>query len=273
MERKKIMLGLVLLATVWLGNIGYWYSHQLKEPLFVEQYYHLPAGEQSYLELMYLANHNSPLVAWITIPQYPHIHFYIEQQYIMHSYPHHQMWRLEARFYGAPELIEQEGEDIRVRQLEIMYRDGRKQLVDVGEIIITTPLEQHEDRGFMFMSGGSYSGGGENGGHYTFQATTGITNISLDLGLEGHRYLGDFFQVSYPKEVAAGEQLQVTYSIKAHLADPRSLNMYRLQGTLRGKTMDGDEAKANIQFYYQPYFDREMAKKLIRLRGGASGGQ
>lgn len=192
MDKKKItfiLLALILILS-WVGNLSYFYAHQLREPVFLKQYISGRFYPKQNLEFdfYYITNRDEDLdVVSVEIPQFHQVMPKLRTvQYNTYGSYVLKFARvtLDSAFF---DLIPAAG--LRIDKLTVHYRNGLSQEVSIGEFAFE-PAPPQEQPALKNLSSG------------TSNNQTGFSSFSAEKSMTIQK-------VDYPWKDILGEGLRV----------------------------------------------------------------
>ncbi|MFD0959653.1 hypothetical protein [Paenibacillus chungangensis] len=150
-EKKVLIVIALLIAGSWIGNLMYYKSMQLKEPLFLKHYITVGNVGGEMIGIRYLENsHAKDKIEGIQLAELPHLNF---QMWEKTSYSHQKL--MEASATIQPELIPDDLPlPLVIRNATVFFDSGRSMEMPIGEIQIVA----REDSGILDFRSASSNG-------------------------------------------------------------------------------------------------------------------
>lgn len=267
---RKMLLGaaaLLLIAGSWIGNLTYYNSLQLEEPLFLKHYEAVNGAGGEPIEIRYLENKSDPgRVAWIQIEELPMLGFELVED---ERFSHHRLMKAYAYWDGGTGAPDLSLLPITVREVTVHYRGGVTRKVPIGEVVVTDPA-----RGGMvdmISSGGSSDGSGFSSNKVTQPAVleridysfSDRLNTGFQLELDGK----PIEEAELPAALKAGDRLNFRYNWEHTVDDPASYEHYQIKLLLHFRTADGRAIVDRIPVNRNVYLSESMVKRLVRSGG------
>lgn len=262
MNRRKIAFAAAVWALLWAGSLWLYDQKMLDKPLFFPHYYQVDCSEeQCEAELHYLVNRNQELK--LVAVQIPGVQEPIRVRAFDHRNVNNyqKMQSAQLTIPVASQLPQS------ARQIKVMFEDGSRQTVEIGELRFSKdqPMENLVD----FMS----SSGSSDGSHATsFRAITPfrITGITvsppvltandLQIKINGK----PLSELTLPLQVAANDQLTVSSFFHPPADDSRAHAFYQLQIGLILQTANGKAVTYPVRVHLQPELSRELIDAYLR---------
>lgn len=258
LNKRMIVIGLVLLIVLWAGNIIYYEKHVIKEPLFIKHYYDVDI-KGDIVNLYYLQSATSKdKIINITFPE-------IEQKYIEFTEndidnskgPYYRLKALNINVNnGSNNEVSDEYTNKVITRANITFSSGKTMNVNLGEIY----LYNSDKNKTSYLKREMQSSSSDNTGGTTFYTDkdiyiTGINNRFyndigdiLEISIDGTR-LSD---VKFPIELDAEQSINIAYAFKfSNKNDIRLNNAYHLVFNLSTEDSRGNKGSTPcfIDFY------------------------
>lgn len=258
LNKRVIVIGLVLLIVLWAGNIIYYEKHVIKEPLFIKHYYDVDI-KGDIVNLYYLQSTTSKdKIINITFPE-------IEQKYIEFTEndidnskgPYYRLKALNINVNnGSNNEVSDEYTNKVITRANITFSSGKTMNVNLGEIY----LYNSDKNKTSYLKREMQSSSSDNTGGTTFYTDkdiyiTGINNRFyndigdiLEISIDGTR-LSD---VKFPIELDAEQSINIAYAFKfSNKNDIRLNNAYHLVFNLSTEDSRGNKGSTPcfIDFY------------------------
>jgi hypothetical protein len=266
--KKVILLPVVMLliAGSWIGNVWYYQSMQLAEPLFLKHYITINGNQGEIIDLTFLENKNAAMkVSGIQVEEIPELRFQIHEN---NSYTHQVMMMASAQWIPN-ESQEQSKEPFTIREVTVFYNDGQAQKVPIGEINV----EWHSGGGLMETVTSSASSNGS--GSYNVNLTKSVTLEKIDYSYSDR--LKPWFELelsgkpvdsmSFPMKLAQGDHLAFTYQWSIPEHEPAAFHVYKSKVILTFRTEDGRIVVEELPIDQNLYISDSQLKQLIRSGG------
>ncbi|WP_096200704.1 hypothetical protein [Bacillus sp. FJAT-45350] len=285
-NKTTVVIGLIILAILWTGNILYYKSHQLSKPLFMEHYYDvLSWGDTNYVELYYLTNSNyqeGNYIYRVDIPGVDYVH--IEGNYPHQHFTHTVLMKLMIRIDS--ELFD----TLDFEDMIVHYSNGDSESVNIGTIRIRDIKEREvvQENLVDYRSSGS---GSDHTGFDMFGIQEPLHLIDVQIPYE--EFLVDsllvtieknqeilysrgnlnYFTDKLPHDYANKTSLPVTFTKGDHFKlsyafrfrnEIESTHFYKLDTSLLFETEAGIEFSQTTNIHYTPYLDEGTVKDLIK---------
>lgn len=136
-SKKRVMIGLLLLALIWMGNMFYYYSKALDKPVFLKHYYDIP-GDMSSFRLFYVDNiHSNAKVVQLVFPElgsYPVSA--VDNSYNDDGKYYRMNMVYVTLYYGSRENMPEQYRNKVVTKAVVTFSDGKVYNVNLGRIYI-----------------------------------------------------------------------------------------------------------------------------------------
>ncbi|EEG79098.1 hypothetical protein [Dethiobacter alkaliphilus] len=260
---QSVIVGAILLALIWVGNIYTFQQYQLTEPLFLPHNYELNYNDTDILDLYYLVSANDKAeVIFLSFPAldstlsiYPSVRYQQRGDYYLIK---------QVQVQLNEELISSlDASEVLLEEANVTFDNGIEGTFNIGQIRLhAEPVPSH----FAWQSWG---GGGNNTGNHNFVANETVEVVGLDsagdydlpdIRLNGESISQDLF----PFTVTTGRRLNVEYALESP-HDFQDFNFARGL-TLLTRTEDGEKGQTHFRIDYFQLQVNEM-KKLLRNRG------
>ncbi|MGM0884574.1 MAG: hypothetical protein ACQEXQ_26490 [Bacillota bacterium] len=257
---------LLLIVGSWAGNVWYYQSMQLAEPLFLKHYITVNGNQGEIIDLTFLENKNeAKKVTGIQIEEIPELRFQIHEK---NSYTH-QVEMMASAEWIPNESQPQSKEPFTIREVTVYYNEGQPQKVPIGEINVEWPKVS----GLLdFRSGGGSSNGS---GSYKVNLTKSVTLEKIDYSYSDK--LKPWFELelsgqpvdslSFPMKLSQGKDLEFTYQWSIPEHEPDALQVYKSKIILTFRMADGRIIMENLPINHNLYLSDSQLKKLVRSGG------
>ncbi len=274
MGSKLLWLIVPLLITAsWAGNLWYYQSMKLENPVFLKHYMVLNGNDSDWIELTYVENRkNGKKVTGVQLDELPMLRFQINPH--GDAYYHHQVlgkaygeWRKED--FGEVEQVPRS-----IKEATVYYSEGPPEKVPIGEIKLVW-----EERDGLLQS--SSSGGSSDGtGHYSVTVNQPLVLEQIEYSF-GDR-LSPIFELSaagrngiesippLPIRLDAGDPLTFSYKWSIPEEMPAASDVYKVYISLTFKTEDGRTVRDRLPINFNLYLSEEQIKRLVRTGGEPS---
>lgn len=258
MHRNKVVLGILLLAVLWAGNLFYYRQHQLLKPLFMQHYYDL-RGDKISLHLFYLTNRNQKAeVIALEIPGYFPVS---ATPYEFADYKYYKLMRTTALLDRKDLKSILKTDRLKLTDLQVTYSDGKKQKVNIGEVNIR--LDDQPGPEYLPQSSGGSSDGANFAEFKIGQPVkiTGVDYMFADRLADALQlYINDkpVQKSLFPLEINANQPITVKNSFAFDpQKDTRIYNMYHFEMLLKLEKADGSKSAGSVLIYNNPYFNSD----------------
>ncbi|MDA8229101.1 MAG: hypothetical protein M0T74_15635 [Desulfitobacterium hafniense] len=302
MNKKRIYLIILalLLTLSWVGNLTYFYSQRLAEPVFLKNYIEstLFPNQNLEIELYYIVNRDeTPDLVSVELPNLEKVYVRL-RTFTFNTYSHYVLKRAIISI-DRPQVDDFLGLDkISISQLRVHFSNGMTKVVDVGEINYK-PLRSPNQLVFKNTASGSSN---NHSGFREFLVDQPIVIKSVDYSHK--ELLGDALRVylsisqtpsehardrndlnpdtrekskdifdenqlvnrtKFPIQVQSGSYLRISYQFN-QFNDRRSYDYYKIKAHIITQTSEGQEADQEFEIWYQPFFEEKDIKQVIRER-------
>lgn len=257
---------MILIVGSWAGNVWYYQSMQLAEPLFLKHYITVNGNQGEIIDLTYLENKNTAKkVTGIQLEEIPELRFQMHEK---NSYTH-QVEMMASAEWIPNESQARSKEPFTIKEVIVFYNEGQPQRVPIGEINV----EWKSGSGLLdFRS----SGGSSNGsGSYKVNLTQSVTLEKIDYSYSDR--LKPWFELelsgqpvdslSFPMKLSQGDNLTFTYQWSIPEHEPAALQVYKSKIVLTFKTEDGQIVMEDLPINHNFYLSDSQLKKLVRSGG------
>ena len=265
---KRIVLwtaALLLIAGSWGGNVWYYNSMQLSEPMFLPHYIAADVRSGS-IDLMYLENRSDAgEVTAIRIDELPGLRF---EHYEYTRYSHQVAMKAMANWNPDTLGVDAAQLPITVTEATIYYRNKEPRKVPIGEIRI------FEGENSGVFEGVSAGGSSDGTGSYSVRLKEPITLEKVDYTFSER--LADAFRLelndrpaseSYPIELAAGDTLAFDYEWLGRGDRQADFEGYQIKLLLYMRTADGRSVVETLPISYNVYLSEKQVTRLVRAGG------
>lgn len=261
---KSVIVGAILLALIWVGNVYYFQQYQLPEPLFLRHNYKVNHNETYRLDLYYLVRENDDAqIIFLSFPAIdPSFDIYPVMQYDQQYTNIYRIKRVQLEL--NEELISSlDAPEILLEKANVTFNNGTVGTFNIGQILLHTESVPNH---FSWQSAGS---GSDNAGNSRFVANETIEVVGAEftgdselanISLNGNILSQDLF----PFTVMAGRGLTIDYALEVP-HDFQEFN-YSQNLTLLTETENGESGQTHVKIDYFQLQINEI-KKLLRERG------
>lgn len=215
LNKKHVVIGIVLLIIAWIGNVFYYKKHVLKEPIFLKHYY-----DDGRFDLHYIENINSKdKIMTIVLPE-------IGKEYVdfieYANNSDHRYYKMKTIDIDTHQFDSKKYRNKVITKAEIQFYSGKVMNVNIGKIY----LYSDEKKEYVLKSF-SPSASSNNSGSICFEVNThikikdinskfpDIINNKLNVRINEK----DLKDVSFPIELKEGDMLDIRYSFKFNKND------------------------------------------------------
>lgn len=189
MGRKRVIIVLIIIASIWVGNISYYLSQQIDEPIFMKHYYEERVSGEYNIKLLYLVNKNRDIdVSWIEIPGISNSRFNINE-FPRQRFNHQDLNQITITISEKDLEVPLGTEEFIIDEVVVYYTNGKNKKVNIGEIRINK-YEHKNDKLITWNSSGSSS---NNTGYSMLNINRDMKIIDINTPLLNR--LKEFFQV------------------------------------------------------------------------------
>ncbi|WP_223702259.1 hypothetical protein [Sutcliffiella deserti] len=275
---KILRIGILFLCISWIGNLIYFYSQQLAEPIILKHYYELPMSPHYHFELFYITNKNEK--SDITFVEFPQLESQ-ELQYVItkpfeneveQSFSHHKIKTLNFQM-SDEETLKEIKEDIVINEIRAYFSNGEVRNYSIGEIIL------YRDRGRSAFEGHFAGSSNSNEGFDSIVAKEDLIvndlqfsfldklskGIKLSLNKEEVTIDKETLQLNsfLPKEFKKGEELELHYQFQFGEDDLNRHHFYEIIPRYIGETVNGEPFSDRIHLHYRPYISKKELREII----------
>ncbi len=156
MNIKKIVIGIIIISSLWIGNLLYFYSYELDEPMFFKHYYELSFYDDLSFRIYYLVSNNDDVeLSSVKIPELSDMNIYVEN-HRHNKYKYYTLKTAYIKFKNADMKKERTKNRVSFTDLTVNFTNGDSKEVNIGQIIINkNKTSLKEDNPFEFDSCGS----------------------------------------------------------------------------------------------------------------------
>ncbi|WP_433944468.1 hypothetical protein [Paenibacillus sp. SN-8-1] len=268
---KKIAAWAVVLLLIfgsWGGNLWYYRSMQLAEPLFLNNYNTLIAEDGKSIELIYLENKNGPnKVTGVQIDELPQLSFTLSN---WNSGTYQNEMKAIAGFnaQGSEQPIKT---PVTIKEATVFYTEGPPRKVPIGEIQVL-PASNANIVDF-YSSSASSDRTGANFGTLLKPAILERIDFTYSDQLKPflHLYLSDkpIESLKYPISLRKGEGLIISYKWEIPDHSPLAYVNYQPQCRLEFRLRDGRSVTQFFTINSNLNLTDEQMKRLVRSGGGS----
>ncbi|WP_432664052.1 hypothetical protein R9X47_26420 [Wukongibacter baidiensis] len=197
MDKKKIFIILILISISWIGNLIYYYSQQLSEPLFLNHYYEMTLDNDTSFDIYYLINKNKDIdLRWAEIPGIEDVKFEL-LEYDVETFNHQMLKRGRFKInINAFKEVKLEEDKYIFNEIIAHFSNDEVKRVDIGKVIIYKEDSNNIESPIIGRSSGSSS---TNRQYRLFEANKPLTIMGFDYDLK--KYLDGFLYIflDYPQ--------------------------------------------------------------------------
>ncbi|RUT33411.1 hypothetical protein EJP77_07115 [Paenibacillus zeisoli] len=266
---KRITAWTVILLLIfgsWGGNLWYYRSMQLEEPLFLKSYVSMSAGHGRSLELVYLENrYGSKKVTGVQIDELPELSFTLSNwnngtyQTVMKAY---------AGFNAQGEEPPIKS-PVTVKEVTVFYSEGPPRKVPIGEITILPDSDVELVDFYSSMASSDRTG--YNYGTMMKPAVLERIDFTYSDRLKPylHLYLSDkpIESLKYPISKQKGDGLSLSYKWEIPLDNPMAYVDYQPECRLEFRLKDGQRVTQSFRINVNFNLTDEQMKRLVRSGG------
>lgn len=197
MDKKKLFIILIIISISWIGNLIYYYSQQLSEPLFLNHYYELTLDTDTSFDIYYLINKSQDIdLRWAEIPGIEDAQFDLLEHDVK-TFNHHMLkrglFKININVFKEMELEE---DKYVFNEIIAHFSNGETKRVDIGKVIIHKEDYKNVESPIKGKSCGSSS---TNKQYRLFEAEEPLRIMGFDYDLK--EYLDGFLYISldYPQ--------------------------------------------------------------------------
>jgi hypothetical protein len=268
---KRIVLwttALLLIAGSWGGNVWYYNSMQLAEPLFLPHYIATRAAGGELIELTYLENKaDQGEVTGIQIEELPMLRFELRE----HSrYSNHVLMKAYASWEpGMPGAPDEGQLPLTIREVTVHYGGGASKRVSIGEIQVMAFTREG------VLETVSASGSSDGTGSYAARVTQKIVLEKVGYSYSDRLATGfrlalggqPIEELSVPLELDEGDMLSFTYEWLPQEDERVALEEYNIKLLLHFRTTDGRAVLDTLPVNRNVYLSEAQVKRLVRTGG------
>lgn len=271
-KRKYVVVGLILLALAWGGNIYVYQRHMLKEPVFLKHYYDLKPGIGIFW-IYYIDNINPrDGVVSVTFPELEPGLVYSE---IIETGRHNSYYSMKSIQVGIfevnPSEVSEDSKEKVITKVRLHFDSGKTRDFNVGDIYINTfrPYKHNFDYTSAEMTS-------ENSSSTKFSSSktvrvygTSSKYPELIDDLIEIRINGELLKnVKFPITVNMGETITVDYKFKFEEWDARKNNAYNFTFNLLTEDLMGEQGMESIRIDHYPQLpEKYVIDEMIRDGG------
>lgn len=164
MKERTLWIGITIIILSWIGNVLYFQSKQLTQPIFLDHYYETYMNDGQFLEFFYLSNKYEPLeVSHVIIDNvalYPAdsgywgMHQASTSAHIVNEYIQHNLMSVTLQLPSEGLPIKKGSNDVwSFNQLEVTFTNGQTIIADIGKVAIYGKYPDTGEFDFRYSSG------------------------------------------------------------------------------------------------------------------------
>jgi hypothetical protein len=257
---------LLLIVGSWGGNIWYYQSMQLAEPLLLKHYITINGGQGEMIDLFFLENKNAAKkIMSIQVEELPQLRFNI---YEKNNYTHQLLMQASAEW--KPDEVQQHSNvPITIREVTVYYNKGQPRKIPIGEIKVVWNTGEE----LLESTSGSSSSNGT--GSYAVKITKPVTLEKVDYIYSDK--LKPWFKLvllgqsvnslNYPIKLSQGDLLAFTYQWSIPDNEPAAYEVYKSKIILYFRMEDGRSVIEYLPINHNIYFSDSQLKQLVRSGG------
>lgn len=265
-ERLVWAVVLLLIFGSWGGNLWYYRSMQLAEPLFLSNYDTLTAEDGKSIELVYLENkYGSKKVTGIQIDELPQLGFTLSEG---NSGTYHNEMKAFAGWnsQGPEPPIKA---PVTIKEATVYYNEGPPRKVSIGELRILPASDVQVVH--FYSSAGSSDGSGSNFGTMMKPAVLESIDFTFSDRLKPylHLFLSDkpIDSLQYPISMGKGDNLSIYYKWVVPENSPMAYANYQSQCRLKFRMKDGHSVTQSFTINRNFHLTDAQMKRLVRSGG------
>jgi hypothetical protein len=258
LNKKYIILGLVLLIAAWVGNVFYYQSHSLKQPIFLKHFYEVKQGMEGF-SLYYIDNINSEdNVNYIVFPEIGDDYLSVTSSNYNDDNRYYRMKVVTIKMItDYARTVSDELKNKVITKATIGLNNGKKIDVDIGKIYLYN--DQLDNRDLEFES----SGGTSDNSGYTELSSLGSLSV-YEINSKFPELVDDMLEikvdetplkdVKFPFDLKFGDWFKVSYKFNFKEKDLRRNNVYNFTLDVLTQNSSGEKGSNSIFVHYQPHF-------------------
>jgi hypothetical protein len=266
---KRIFLWpalLVMIAGSWVGNVWYYDSTQLEEPLFLKHYITVNGYQSDMLELVYFENRRgSSKVTSVRIEELPWVRFHLHPE---NNYAHQMMMKATG-IWMSEDIETMDKTPITIREVTVYFSEGEPRKVPIGEI----SLEWEERGEVLSHNWGSSSSDGTGSSSLLLNEAASLEKIELThqdkiepwltVNMSGRA----IEHLNMPVRFLKGNSLSVDYKWSIPDQAPAAFDIYQVKLRLYFKTEDGRSVLEEIPINHNTYISEKQLRRFVRSGG------
>ncbi len=244
LNKKHVVIWIVLLVAVWAGNIFYYQRHVLKEPLFIKNYYDI-REDYGFFRLIYIDNINSERnVTSIVFPEVGSETINFTEQDYNSDNRYYRMKLINVKLEKDDNIIRKKYLNKLITKAEVHLSDGKVINADIGKIYISGNMD---DSGAELFAAESTISSNNNTEQVTYRVSKDMKILSissrffeimedvLDIKLNKK----PLKEISFPMELEKGDTLEIDYEFKFTDGDIRQNCAYNFPLYFMVEDMEG----------------------------------
>lgn len=268
LNKRFIVVGLILLIFSWAGNIFFYEKHIIKEPIFIKHYYDLQ-GRVNGIRLYYIQNINSQdRIENVTFPELGQDCISFDEWDGNSDNLYYKLKCISVNLYmGDENKIPDNLKNKVITKAKITFSNGKVMDEDIGKIYLSFDRMNKS----TLTSEGSTSNSNNTG--FSNNRATKDTKV-MDIQTKFSDITGDVVEikinkkllkeVKFPLELKAGDNLEVSYGFKFNKGDIKRNNAYDFPIDILTEDTDGTKGH-NLYFVnYWLQTPKEYDIQLIR---------
>lgn len=258
LNKKHVVIWIMLLTAVWTGNIIYYQRHVLKEPLFIKNYYDI-REDYGFFRLIYIDNINSERnVTSIVFPEVGSETINFTEQDYNSDNRYYRMKLINVKLEKDDNIIREKYLNKLITKAEVHLSDGKVINTDIGKIYISSNMD---DSGAELFAAESTISSNNNTEQVTYRVSKDMKILSissrffeimedvLDIKLNKK----PLKEISFPMELEKGDTLEIDYEFKFTDGDIRQSCAYDFPLYFMVEDMEGKKESriCSIDYWLQ----------------------
>lgn len=268
-NKKFIVLGLVLLSLCWIGNAIYYNNKVLNAPLFIKHYYDVPVGMNEF-RLYYIQNlYSQDKAVSVKFPEVGQDDIYVTENDYNSDKRYYTLKFITVNIYnGDTNNIPDKYKNKVITKAQIKFSNGKTMNVNLGKIYLYSDEIENKNLNCQRQSSSS-----DNTGDFFFTVNKDISLTGIDSKFS--EAIKEIFQIningklisdiSFPIKLVKGDTIDINYKFNYDKNGIKRNNAYNFSFNILSEDLQGNKGSTpcfiNTDFQSPEDFDIDALKK------------